>query len=267
MGPNASPNVTRFPKKQGERELRVDTAAAYRVLAMLGMDDLLATHISTRLPGEPMRFLTNPYGLLFEEITASSLVALDLEGNVVGESKTKPNPYGYVIHAAVQRARPDAKCVIHTHTHPGMAVAAMADGLQMLNQLSMMFHNRVAYYDYEELNVALAEEDALKGDQGEQERLAAALGSHNVMIMRNHGVIVVGETMSEAFYRLYYFEKACEIQMNTLPCNVKMVIPSPEVCEEVALMETKDPRNPPPHVWAWEAMLRKLDRTDPSFRN
>ena len=260
-------SVSRTAREKGERELRVDTAAAYRLIALFGMDDLLGTHISCRLPGNPMRFLLNPYGLLFEEITASSLVAVDLGGNVVGATKTKPNPYGYAIHAAIQKARPDAKCIIHTHTHPGMAVAAMADGLQMLNQLSMMFYNRIAYYDYEELNVALAEEEALKAEASEQERLAAALGPHNVMVMRNHGLIAVGETMAETFYRMYYLEQACHIQMNALACNTKMVWPSAEVCEQIAEMEKKDPRDPPPHIWAWDALLRKLDRTDPSFRN
>jgi ribulose-5-phosphate 4-epimerase/fuculose-1-phosphate aldolase len=260
-------SVPKPAREKGERELRVDTAAAYRLVALFGMDDLLGTHISCRLPGKPMRFLLNPYGLLFEEITASSLVAVDLDGNVVGKSKVKPNPYGYVIHAAIQKAQPDAKCVIHTHTQPGMTVAAMQDGLLMLNQLNMMFHNRIGYYDYEELNVALSPDAALKAEEDEQKRLADALGPHNVMIMRNHGILVVGSTMSEAFYRLYYLEQSCKIQMSALACNTKLVIPSDDVSEFVAKMDERDVRDPLPHYWAWDALLRKLDRTDPSFRN
>ncbi|MSO93038.1 MAG: class II aldolase/adducin family protein [Rhodospirillales bacterium] len=259
--------ISKSPREKGERELRINTAAAYRLIALYGMDDLLGTHISCRLPGAPTRFLLNPYGLLFEEITASSLVAVDLDGNVSGAGKAKPNPYGYAIHAAIQGARPDAKCIIHTHTHPGMAVAAMADGLQMLNQLNMMFYNRIAYYDYEELNVALSEGEALRAEESEQKRLSDALGPHNAMIMRNHGLIAVGETMSETFYRMYYLEQSCAIQMNALACNTKLIVPSHDVCEQIAEFEKKDPRDPPPHVWAWEALLRKLDRTDPSFRN
>ena len=265
MSSPASATVAKFTRGKTERDLRVDTAAAYRLIAMFGMDDLLATHISCRLSGEPFRFLLNPYGLLFEEITASSLVVLDMNGNLVGDSKQQPNPYGFAIHAAVQKVRPDAKCVIHTHTQPGMAVAAMADGLLSLNQMSMMFHNRVAYYDYEELNVELDPEKKLKAEEDEQERIGQALGDKHCLIMRNHGLLTVGETMADAFHRMYYLEQSCKIQMNTLACNTKILLPSDQTAEAIAVIEENDPR--PRAQNTWDALLRKLDHIDPSFRN
>ena len=264
MTATASASVGSQPKEKTVRELRVELAAAYRLTAQFGMDDMLGTHISSRLPGEPIRFLINPYGLMFDEITASSLIAVDLDGNVVSDNKAMANPFGFTIHGAVQGAREDARCVLHTHTQAGMAVAAMKDGLLPLNQMSMTFFNRLAYYDYEALT-AEEENNKYQGDEDEQRRMVEALGDKNNMIMRNHGLMTVGETMADAFYRMYYLDQSCRIQMNALAANTEIVLPSDETCEAVAVHEESDSR--PKEQMTWDALVRKLDRIDPSFRN
>lgn len=265
MASTASARVKDLSQAKSERELRVDTAAAYRLIAHFGMDDLLATHISCRLPGEPIRFLINPYGLMFDEIAASSLVVLDLEGRPVGDRKQAANPYGFAIHAAVHRAAPEGRCVIHTHTQAGMSVAAMKCGLLPLNQMNMMFHDRVAYYDYEELHPELDPDKPAHADRDEQERLAAALGDKTSMIMRNHGLLTVGRTMADAFYRMYYLEQSCRVQMSAMACNTELLVPSNELAGNIATIEENDPR--PREEITWAALVRRLDRIDPSFRN
>lgn len=186
-----------------EAELRRELAAVYRLVAHYRMTDLVFTHISVRLPGNDHHFLINPYGLLFEEITASSLVRVDLNGNVIGETPYCVNPAGFVIHSAIHAAREDAACVLHTHTLAGCAVAASASGLLPVNQISMEFFNRVGYHDYE--GVAL--------NLDEQKRLVEDLGTHDALILRNHGLLTVGATPARAFLRMYYLNKACEIQI------------------------------------------------------
>lgn len=247
-----------------ERELREELAACYRLIAHLRMTDLIFNHISVRVPGPEHHFLINPYGLLYEEITASSLVKIDLQGNAVEPSQYPVNPAGFVIHSAIHGAREDAQCVLHTHTRAGCAVAALECGLLPVNQMSMEFYGKVAYHDYE--GVAL--------NLDEQQRLVADLGQQPVMIMRNHGLLTVGRTVGEAFMRMYYLEKACEIQVTAMASG-KLVLPAHEVCVHTE-RQFNDPGRPvlegqltdhDAGALAWKAMVRMLDRVAPGYRD
>src|SRR3979490_1472909 len=186
-----------------EWQVRVDLAAAYRLGALYGWDDLIFTHISARVPGAEHHFLLNPYGMMFEEVTASSLVKVDLAGNKVDESPYFVNPAGFTIHSAVHAAREDALCVIHLHTDYGIAVSAQNDGLLPISQQAMLALASLAYHDYEGL--------ALNED--EKPRLVADLGDKNQMILRNHGLLTVGRTAAEAFLAMFLLERACKIQI------------------------------------------------------
>ena len=183
--------------------MRVDLAACYRLIAHYDMDDLFATHISARVPGPEEHFLLNPYGLLYTQITASNLVKVDLDGNIVGDTEYSINPAGFVIHSAVHAARPDAKCVLHTHTVAGMAVASLEEGLLPLTQKSMRFYNRIGYHDYE----------GVADDLDERTRLVASLGKHNALILRNHGLLTCGKTVAQAFLLMRNLEKSCKTQL------------------------------------------------------
>src|SRR5262245_39954300 len=208
-----------------EWELRCDLAAAYRLFARFGMDDLIFTHLSVRLPGKEHRFLLNPFGDLFDEITASSLIAVDPEGHAIETlDEAKINNAGFTIHSAVHMARDDAQCVMHTHTTAGMAVAAQDEGLLPLNQMSMQFHGRLAYHDYE--GIAL--------DLDERDRLVRDLGAHNAMILKNHGLLTVGRTVAEAFYYMYYLEQACRIQVAATQGGMKVTLPPSNVAEHTS---------------------------------
>jgi ribulose-5-phosphate 4-epimerase/fuculose-1-phosphate aldolase len=240
-----------------ERALREDLAAAYRLIARFGMDDLIYTHLSARLPGpgEP-RFLINPYGMLFSEITASSLVVIDVEGNPIGDTTWPVNPAGFVIHSAIHMGRDDAHCVMHTHTLAGMAVAATADGILPLNQISMEFVGRVPVHDYE----GIAADDNLS----ERERLVRDLGDAPGMILRNHGLLTVGRTVAEAFYYMYYLEMACRIQVAATSMNRTLSMPPPEVVARTQAQFTASANK----GWRpWAALRRMLDREDPSYRD
>ncbi|MBX9399482.1 class II aldolase/adducin family protein [Streptomyces sp. TRM72054] len=242
-----------------ERRLRCELAAVYRLVAHYRMTDLIFTHISMRLPGPDHHFLINPYGLLFEEITASNLVKIDMSGRPVEPTPYAVNPAGFVIHSAIHGARTDAQCVLHTHTRAGCAVAAQQDGLLPLNQMSMEFHNRVGYHDYEGVVLNLRE----------QERLVADLGSHPALILRNHGLLTVGESAAQAFLRMYYLEKACEIQVTAQAGGTALAMPPDAVCEYTAqqLSRTADDdfQNDNAYDLAWSAMLRLLDRIAPDY--
>lgn len=244
-----------------EMRLRRELAAVYRLVAHFRMTDLIFTHISLRLPGPEHHFLINPYGLLFEEITASNLVKIDLDGNPVEPTPYPVNPAGFVIHSAIHAARPDAHCVLHTHTKAGCAVAAQRDGLLPVNQMSMEFYNRVGYHDYE--GVAL--------NLDEQQRLVADLSDHSALILRNHGLLTVGETAAQAFLRMYYLEKACEIQVTAQAGGGPLVLPPAEVCEYTAQQltgeATSDFEDHDAHDLAWAALLRLLDRTCPDYKD
>jgi ribulose-5-phosphate 4-epimerase/fuculose-1-phosphate aldolase len=239
-----------------ELELREDLAAAYRLFAIFGMTDLVYTHLSVRLPGEDHRFLVNPYGLLFEEITASSLVVVNAAGEPAQATSWPVNPAGFVIHSAIHLGRADAACVMHTHTLAGMAVAAQEGGLLPLNQINIEFHGRVGIHDYE----GVADSDNLS----ERERLVRALGSHPCLILRNHGLLTVGRTVAEAFYWMYYLEQACRIQLAAQASGQPLVMPSPAAVTRVAA-QSADLTN---KGWLpWQALRRKLDREQPEYRD
>ncbi|WP_313395670.1 class II aldolase/adducin family protein [Pseudomonas sp.] len=247
-----------------EQSLREQLAACYRLIAHFRMSDLIFTHISVRLPGPEHHFLINPYGLLFDEITASSLVKIDLQGRPVEPTPHPVNPAGFVIHSAIHGAREDAQCVLHTHTRAGCAVAALECGLLAVNQISMEFYGKVAYHAYE--GIAL--------DMDEQQRLVADLGDKPVMILRNHGLLTTGRNVAEAFLRMYYLEKACEIQLAAQSAG-QLVLPAAAVCAHTERQFNEPARglkqgeltDPDALQLAWAALLRMLDRTAPDYRN
>lgn len=236
-----------------ERELRIQLAAAYRLIAQFKMTDLISTHLSVRLPGPEHHFLINPYGMMFHEITASSLVKIDLEGNILGDSEWSINPAGFVIHSAIHAAREDLTCVFHTHTRYGMAVSALECGLLPVSQFAMQFYNRVAYHDYEGVSLEL----------DERERLVRDLGDKKAMILRNHGLLTAGRTIPEAFYLMYYLDRSCEVQITAQSAGAKLVIPPHSVCEHSALQQQSDNLG----ELEWSALIRTLDREDPSYRH
>ncbi|NEQ23643.1 MAG: class II aldolase/adducin family protein [Microcoleus sp. SIO2G3] len=238
-----------------EQELRIQLAAAYRLIDKFKMSDLIYTHISVRLPGPEHHFLINPFGLLFSEITASSLVKIDLEGNMVEESEWSVNPAGFVIHSAIHAAREELHCVLHTHTKYGMAVSALECGLLPLTQFSLQFYNQVAYHDYEGVSLEIEERD----------RLVKDLGDKKVMILRNHGLLTAGRTIAEAFSLMFYLDRACEVQIAAQSAGTPLVIPPPAVCEHSAAQQDITAKGVGQLEWA--ALLRMLDRDDPSYRN
>jgi ribulose-5-phosphate 4-epimerase/fuculose-1-phosphate aldolase len=237
-----------------EREVRVQLAALYRLIRHFGMDDLVFTHISARVPGKSGQFLINPYGLMFDEITSSNLVKIDHDGNLVEPSPHPVNRPGFVIHSAVHMARPEVNFVLHTHTRAGIAVSCTGEGLLPINQFSLQFHGRTAYHDYE----------GIANDKDERARLTADLGGHNVMILRNHGLLTCGETAAQTFSLMYYLEQSCRIQVDTKALGGTTLVPPPEVCDKTAAQygtgATTGQRE-------WPALIRLLDRIDPSYRN
>jgi ribulose-5-phosphate 4-epimerase/fuculose-1-phosphate aldolase len=241
-----------------EWQARVNLAAAYRLTAMYGYTEMIANHISCRAPGTHDQFLINPYGMLYEEIDASCLIKVDVEGNTVfNASDYGVNAAGFVIHSAIHMAKPEMDCVAHTHTPAGMAVSAMECGLLPLAQTSMRFLH-IGYHDFE----------GIADDVGERERLVRDLGDHEAMILRNHGLLVVGRTIPATFNLLYRMERACEVQVMALSCNTKLVYPPQDVLE--ATFDKVKPRVGKANRngdLAWPALLRKLDRADPSYRN
>nr|WP_310104735.1 class II aldolase/adducin family protein [Sphingomonas sp. BE138] len=242
----------------GEREARVDLAAAYRLVALYGWDDLIFTHLSARVPGPEHHFLINPYDMMFEEITASSLVKIDVDGQPVGPSAHPVNPAGFTIHSAIHMARDDAQAVMHLHTPHGQAVSAMACGLLPHTQTAMIAAHDVAYHDYE----------GIATDLEERERLVADLGTRHAMILRNHGTLTVGDSVASCFLRLYFLERACEAQVLMLAAGRDGLNTPPQGVEDKVARQT-----PAAGVGmlarglAWPALLRKLDRIDPSYRD
>lgn len=243
-----------------EWEARLALAACYRLVSRLGLDDVIYNHISYRLPGREDAFLINPYGMLFGEITASSLVKIDTEGRKIGASPNSVNVAAFVIHAAVHKARTDAACVLHVHSEAATAVASLKDGLLPLSQFAMWFYNRQAFHAYE--GVAI--------DLDEQQRLVRDFGTHPVMLLRNHGLLTVGPTPGAAFMLLYYFEKAARIQLAmqaAAAAGTEMVIPPHEVCEHAASQFWGQQGDIlPVGTREWPAFLRQLDREDASWR-
>ena len=241
-----------------EWEARVELAACYRLIQRLGMDDLIYTHISARVPGPEHHFLINPFGLLYDEVTASNLVKVDLDGKIIGDSDYGINPAGFVIHSCVHRDLPHIGCVLHTHTVAGCAVSAQEDGLLPLTQTAMIFHGQVAYHEYE--GPAL--------DFDEQQRLVADLGDKPVMILRNHGLLTAGRTVPEAFIAMYYMEQACRMQVAAMAGGAaKLHMPPKGVPEHTAeLIKFGGEFNSRPGSREFAALVRRMDREDTSYR-
>jgi ribulose-5-phosphate 4-epimerase/fuculose-1-phosphate aldolase len=237
-----------------EWAIRLDLAAAYRLVAHYGWDDLIFTHLSARIPGPEHHFLLNPYNLMFEEVTASSLVKVDTSGNPVEPTPFITNPAGFTIHSAVHMAREDAHAVMHLHTPAGQAVAAHADGLLPLTQTAMLVRGELAFHDYEGVAV----------DLDERERIVADLGSKNAMILRNHGTLAVGKNVGECFVRLYFLERACQAQIMALSAGENLNNP-PQGSPEVAAQQGTAGIALAANLLAWPALKRKAYRLDPSF--
>lgn len=238
------------------RDARVDLAACYRLLALHGMSDLIYTHASLRVPGRHDEFLINPYGALWDEITASSLVIVGPDGRPRVDGGARVNPAGFTIHSAVHYARPDTACVIHTHTRAGVAVSCLDCGLLPINQIALQFEDRLGYHDYE--GIAL--------DADERARIADDLGDKDGLILRNHGLLTVGRSVAEAFNRMYYLSLACEIQLLAQSTGASLIIPDRATRARTAsqtgiiLVEDDD------LALEWQAHLRRLDRSTPEYR-
>jgi len=239
-----------------EWNARVDLAAAYRLVAHYGWDDLIFTHLSARVPGPEHHFLINPYGMMFEEITASSLVKINLQGEIVTPSPYFINPAGFTIHSAVHAAREDALCVIHLHTDFGIAVSAQTNGLLPVSQQALFSLTSLAYHEYEGL--------ALNED--EKSRLVSDLGDKTNMILRNHGLLTVGKTAAEAFLSMYILERACRIQILAQSGGGTLLPISESILENVAAQLGAVTVGQGAQL-TWPGLLRKLDRIDPSYRD
>ena len=239
-----------------EREQRVALAACYRLVALYGWDDLIFTHISARVPGPEHHFLINPYGFLFSEITASSLVKVDLDGRKVGDSPHDINPAGFTIHSAIHAAREDAQCVLHVHSVNGVAVSAQRDGLLPLSQHSIFPLSSLAYHDYE--GVALNED--------EKPRLVRDLGDKRSLILRNHGLLTVGRSVAEAFVAMYFLEAACMMQVRAQAGGGPLLHIGKSIIDGAEEQYARVTHGAGGGL-AWPALLRKLDRLDPSYRD
>lgn len=240
-----------------EWAVRVDLAASYRLVAHYRWEDLVFTHITMRVPGAEDQFLINPYGVFFDEITASSLVKIDLQGNKVGESAFPVNPAGFVIHSAIHAARHDAKCVMHTHTPSGIAVAAQQAGLLPISQHSIFVLPSLGYHDFEGV--------ATRDD--EKPRLVADLGDNTHLILRNHGLLTVGETVADAFLSMYYLEMSCAIQVRAQSGGAELITVGKDIIDAAYAQAPSSPRRRSGRgELVWPGLLRRLDRLDPSFR-
>ena len=237
-----------------EWAIRVDLAAAYRLVAYYGWDDLIFTHLSARVPGPEHRFLLNPYQLMFEEVTASSLVKVDVHGNPVEPTPFITNPAGFTIHSALHMAREDAGAVMHLHTPAGQALSAHADGLLPLTQTAMLVRGDLAFHEYEGVAV----------DLSERERLVADLGDKGAMLLRNHGTLAVGSNVGECFVKLYFLERACQAQVMALTAGDKVSRP-PQGAAELTAEQGASGLKVAANLLAWPALKRKAYRLDPNF--
>lgn len=238
-----------------EWQMRVDLAALYRIVAMYGWDDLIFTHLTARVPGGDHHFLINPYGWLFEEITASSLVKIDLDGNKVMDSPHDINPAGFTIHSAIHEARDDAVCVMHLHTRAGIAVAAQKDGLLPISQQASTVINNLSYHDYE--GIALNPEEKV--------RLVNDLGNKRLMILRNHGTLALGRSVAGTFLAMYTLETACQAQVAAQSTGAELIMIPQEIIDDTINTTKTSTKNMGGRL-AWPALLRKLDRLDPSYK-
>jgi ribulose-5-phosphate 4-epimerase/fuculose-1-phosphate aldolase len=246
--------LTNVPMSEEERKIRVELAACYRLAQKNGWDELIYNHISARVPGPEHHFLINPFGLAFEEVTASNLVKVDVEGRVIGEAKYPINAAGFTIHSAVHAARPDVGCVIHLHTEAGMALSMLDGGLLPLTQTAMLFQSQLTFHDYEGIALNLSE----------RERLVRDLGHRSVMILRNHGTLVACPTVGRAFVTMFLLEKAARAQLRAMACNSKLAQASPEAIGMTAQYGKSGAGG---LEEAWQAMVRRLDREHTSYRS
>ena len=238
-----------------EWQTRVDLAACYRLVADFGWSDLVFTHITARVPGTEDQFLINPYGMMFDEITASSLVKIDLNGNKIEESPFPVNPAGFTIHSAIHAVRHDAQCVLHVHSLNGVAVSAQKNGVLPLSQQSIFILASLAYHGYE--GVALNED--------EKPRLVADLGNKNYLMLRNHGLLTVGKTIADAFQAMYFFEAACTIQIRAQSGGGELIM-IPQQIIDGAIAQARAATKSLGGMLAWPGLLRRLDRKDTSYR-
>lgn len=239
-----------------EWQARTDLAAVYRLVALYGWDDLIFTHISARVPGEEGHFLINPYGFLFEEITASSLVKVNLQAEIISDTPYFINPAGFTIHSAIHAARHDVACVLHTHSLHGVAISTQKDGLLPLSQQSLFPLSSLAYHGYE--GIALNED--------EKPRLVADLGTKNFMILRNHGLLTCGRTIAEAFLFMYLLDSSCRIQLLSQSGSKELVTIPPPILEGISAQVEIVTRGMGADL-AFPALLRKLDRIDASYKD
>lgn len=250
----------RFDPK--EWDLRVQLAAAYRIIDHMGWSELIWTHTTVRVPGPEHHFLINPYGLRFDEVRASNLVKVDVHGAIVGDPAQEINPAGFVIHSAIHMMRPNAQCIMHTHTTAGMAVAALECGLLPISMYALGYFERVGYHDFEGPSL----------DLEERQRLAANLGDKDVLIMRTHGLLTCGQTVAQAFVRMFRLERACQVQLAAQATGSPLIVPPRHICEVSAersddFLATEGGKgysrvaNP-----EFDALVRLMDRKDPSFR-
>jgi ribulose-5-phosphate 4-epimerase/fuculose-1-phosphate aldolase len=255
MSPLARPDLRERVSPE-EWQLRVDLAACYRLVALYGWADLVFTHISAKLPGPHEQFLINPYGALFDEVCASSLLTVDLDGALIGAAHFPVNPAGFLIHSAIHRARHDVQCVLHTHTANGIAVSAQACGVLPISQQSIFVLSSLGYHGYEGV--------ALREDEGP--RLTADLGANSFLMLRNHGLLTVGSNIADAFLAMYLFETTCSIQLRAQSGGGELLQVHPQIlatAQQQAAQVTKQLGG----ALAWPALLRKLDRMDSSFRD
>ena len=255
-------NVVQKLKDQvspAEWAMRVDLAACYRLVDVFGWSDLLGTHISARISGEEDAFLINPYGLLFEEINASSLVKVDEAGNILSPTEYYVNPAGFVIHGAIHMARPEVACAIHTHTQAGTSVATQKAGLLPLTQHALAVIAHTGYHGYE----------GIATDMSERDRLVRDLGDNAILVLRNHGLLTVGRTVAEAFVWMYRVERACRMQLAFQSSGAEAT-EIPEEVQAVTIARNRLANSPEGHrpigVLEWPALLRTLDRVDTSYR-
>ena len=244
---------------EAEWKIRCDLAALYRLVAHFRMTDFVYTHISARIPGPEHHFLINQYGVMFHEMRASDLVRIDLAGNVIPTDGVsgRVNAAGFTIHSAIHMAREDLACVVHTHTAAGIAVSAQKQGLLPISQHALKFYGNLAYHGYE--GIAL--------DLDERDRLVADLGTHRAMILANHGLLVAGRTIPEAFHNIYYLERACQAQVAALAGGCELILPPEEVRVRTAAQFNRPGEDALAHYdWAWESALRLIENDRPDYR-
>lgn len=262
MAAISAPDLMADNASDTEWNLRVQLAAAYRMIDLMGWSELIWTHTTVRVPGTEHHFLINPYGLRFDEVRASNLVKVDLKGIILDNQEQEINPAGFVIHSAIHMTRPDIRCIMHTHTVAGMAVAALESGLLPISMYALGYFERVAYHNFEGPSL----------DVSERERLADNLGGKNVLILRNHGLLTCGETVAQAFVRMYRLQRACEVQLAAQSTGSRLVVPHRDICE-ISANRSDDflaaegskgySRNPNPE---FDALMRLLDKKDDSYR-